>query len=254
MVVTRLVWRHSLRNNVKSYDDLSDERTAARQHETMLALRRNGLGHLIYAEFPEIRLDSKFCQWRARDQRRDLQHLSLDLLRPDRKTRSLLTVTWVPEDGLRPMPVDGGLLPEILVASAALGATGWVGATEFDFDVGQGSWRETVHAVMSVPANTKPKVFSKRLKALLSRPDTREKRIYRPVVVKPVTHLEGAIRYVFKNLAILSTTQRVTWLDSNGKPRRAKQRLKPAQLQQLLNQAEHGAISRFAIETLGEVS
>ena len=28
----------------------------------------------------------------------------------------------------------------------------------------------------------------------------------------------------------------------------------PAQLQQLLNQAEHGAISRFAIETLGEVS
>lgn len=249
-----MVWRHSLRNNVKNYDDLSDERTVARQYETMFALRRNGLGHRIEAELPEIRLHSKFCQWRARDLRRDLQQRSLELLRPDRKTRSLVTVTWVPEDGLRPLPVDGGLLPEILAASAALGVTVWVGATEFDYDVGQGSWRGTVHAVMSVPAGTDPKVFSRRLKALLARPDTREKRIYRPVVVKPVTHLEGAIRYVFKNLAILSTTQRVTWLDSNGKPRRAKQRLKLAQLKQLLNQAEHGAISRFAVETLGEVS
>lgn len=239
---------------MKRNDDLSDERTAARQHETMLALRRNGLGHRIRAEFPEIWLHSKFCQWRARDLRRDLQQQSLDLLRPEAKSRSLVTVTWVPEDGLRPMPVDGGLLPEILTASAALGVTAWVGATEFDYDVGLGSWRETVHAVMSVPAGTHPKVFSRRLKARLVRPDTRFPRIYRPVVVKPVTHLEGAIRYVFKNLAILSTTQRVTWLDTNGEPRRAKQRLKPAQLKQLLNQAEHGAISRFAIKTLGEVS
>ena len=249
-----MVWRHSLRNNVKNYDDLSDERTAARQHEMMLALRRTGLGYRIEAELPEIRLHSKFCQWRARDLRRDLQQQSLDLLRPDRKTRSLVTVTWVPADGLRPLPVDGVLLPEIMTASAALGVTAWVGATEFDYDVSQGSWRKTVHAVMSVPAGTRPKVFSKRLKARLARPDTRFPQIYRPVVVKPVTHLEGAIRYVFKNLAILSTTQRVTWLDANGKPRRAKQRLKPAQLQQLLNQAEHGAICRFAIETLGEVS
>ena len=239
---------------MRRYDDLSDERTAARQYETMLALRRNGLGHRIEAELPEIRLNSKFCQWRARDLRRDRQQLSLDLLRPEAKSRSLVTVTWVPEDGLRPLPVDGGILPEILAASAVLGASGWAGATEFDFDVGQGSWRETVHAVMSVPAGTHPKVFSKRLKALLPRPDNRFPRIYRPVVVKPVTHLEGAIQYVFKNLAILSTTQRVTWMDSNGKPRRAKQRLKPAQLKQLLNQAEHGAISQFAIETLGEVS
>lgn len=239
---------------MKNYNDLSDERTDARQYEMMLALRRNGLGHRIEAELPAIRLHSKFCQRRARDQRRDLQHRSLDLLRPDRKTRSLVTVTWVPEDGLRTMPVDGGLLSEILTASAVLGVTGWAGATEFDYDVGQASWRETVHAVMSVPAGTHPKVFSKRLKARLARPDTRFPRIYRPVVVQPVIHLEGAIRYVFKNLAILSTTQRVTWLDSNGKPRRAKQRLKPAQLKQLLNQAEHGAISRFAVKTLGEVS
>ena len=232
---------------MKNYDDLSDERTDARQHETMLALRRNGLGHRIEAELPEIRLHSKFCQWRARDLRRDLQQQSLDLLRPDRKTQSLVTVTWVPEDGLRPLPVDGGILPEILAASAALGVTGCVGATEFDYDVSQGSWRETVHAVMSAPAGTHPKVFSRRLKGHLARPDTRFQRIYRPVVVKPVTHLEGAIQYVFKNLAILSTTQRIVWIDRNGKSRPGKQRLKPAQLKQLLGQAEHGAISRFAI-------
>ena len=239
---------------MKRYDDLSDERTAARQCEMMLALRRTGLGHRIEAEFPKIRLNSKFCQLRARDLRCALHKQAFELLHQDCLSRSLVMVTWVPEDGLRPSPVDGGLLPKILAASAALGVTGWAGTTEFDYDVGQRSWRETVHAVMSVPAGTHPKVFSRRLKARLDWPDTRGKRIYRPVVVKPVIHLEGAIQYVFKNLAILSTTQRVTWMDSNGKPRRAKQRLKPAQLQQLLNQAEHGAISRFAIETLGEVS
>lgn len=234
-------------------DDLSDNRTPARQHQMMLALRRTGLGRYIKAELPEIELNSRFCQWRARDLRAELHQRSLEVLANDFPTRKLMAVTWVPADGVRSCPVAEDLLQRIAEAGSTLGVTRWTGVSEFDYDVTQRAWRETVHAVMSAPAGTHSKTFSKRLRGLLVRPDCRFPQIYRPVVVKPVTYLDGAISYVFKNLAILSTTQRVVWKGENGRLRPSKQRLRASQLRQLLKQAEHGPISRFAIETLDQV-
>lgn len=234
-------------------DDLSDNRTAARQRHMMLALRRTGLGRYIKAELPEIELNSRFCQWRARNLRAKLQRRSLEILANDLATRELMAVTWVPADGLRSRPVAEDLLQRIAEAGSTLGVTRWTGASEFDYDVTQRAWRETVHAVMSAPAGTDSKTFSNDLRGLLVRPDCRFPQIYRPVVVKPVNHLDGALSYVFKNLAILSTTQRIVWKGEDGRLRPSKQRLRTAQLKQLLKQAERGVISRFAIETLDQV-
>jgi hypothetical protein len=72
--------------------------------------------------------------------------------------------------------------------------------------------------------------------------------------VKPLTDLSGALSYTFKSIAVLSTTQRSSWVDDQGHKRTTKQKLRTQQLRQLLRQTiRDGVEDRILLASFREV-
>ncbi len=231
--------------------DLTNARTRVRQHKMMLALRRTDLGSHIQRELPEIQLAAPFCQWEARDCRRGFHSRSASLLSALAPTETLSFATWIPCAARHPTsltPKD--LVDQFADAVSALGVTAIAGSTEVDYDANLGVWQQTVHAILRRPLGRTNAEFSADLKASLRASDDNNAP-YRPVLVKPVNDVGGLISYVFKGLAILTTTQRVTWLSPEGAPQSRKQALRTPQLSQLLDQALSGDISSQLVTSFG---
>lgn len=239
-------------------NDLSDEQTRMRQRKMMLALRRTGHGSYIDGELPEIRLHLAFCQWIARDLRLDAHRRAKLLLAESRDDEWLSFVTWVPADATSDSPLPWGpghRVGKFALAAAQVQASAIVGATEIDYDLLSAVWQESVHAILRHPRRLSRPQLSSQLAAALCGSNQRSGRIYRPLVVKPVTNLDGALSYVYKGFAVLSTTQRSTWRDPSGGARAVKQALRKPQLQQLLAQtARDGVADRALIGRMTEAA
>lgn len=240
-----------------AYKDLTKARTRIRQRDMMLALRRTGLGKYIERELPEIAIDPAFCQWAARDLSLEIQRRvkAIDEIWGD--WTDVWFATWVPSDALNVELLPTGpasLIERFTKACVALDASAVVGALETDFDAREQAWQPTIHAILFVPYVTDNRTVSDFLSAALGSSTDDTGRVYRPLVLRRVYDLKGAVSYTFKSLAILSTTQRSSWCTDEGRQRARKQSLRTPQTRQLLLQTQRdGLAARTFIRTFSEV-
>jgi len=110
-------------------------------------------------------------------------------------------------------------------------------AIEVDFCTGRGDpyWRRSIHFVVAVRADSVPMAKAV-INAVLARPNSRSVR--RPLWLKHVYDLAGAVSYILKGCLVTSTCERASFYanDKSGRRRRMcrKLSLKPAQFVHLL--------------------
>lgn len=239
------------------YNDLTTKLTQSRQHKMMLALRRTGLGCNIIRELPEVLLDPAFCQWAARDLRIQLQRRVQTIGEVLGDLTDMWLVTWIPSDALNVELLPRGpasLIKRFTKACLEVNASAVALVVEPDYDVKELAWQPTIHAVLFVPYLTDVRTISTLLAEGLGNSMDDRGRIYRPLVVKHVYNLKGAISYTFKSLAVSSIVQRSTWYTDEGRPRAHKQSLRTPQTRQLLLQTQRdGLAARTFIRIFNEV-
>lgn len=238
--------------------DLTDQKTNEYQHQMMLALRRTDLGEFIKSELPTIVLDPAFCQLEAR-KRRTEAHIEATRLLARRAADEVVSfATWVPREVVSKEPLPQGpkhLVERFASATRSTEINAIAGATELDFLTDRRIWQGTVHAIVSHPRHVPRPYLSATLQAALGGSERTSEGAYRPLVLKPVTDLPGLIPYVFKQLSVIKTTQRSPWIDDKGRPRTSKQRLRTAQLRQLLLQTQRdGVPGRVLITSNGRAA
>lgn len=225
----------------KPHHDVFAEEVDRRQTAIIKALRCAGIEDAVTPSANGHEVASSFCQKRAAAFRIVVEDKSLLLLesRSDKNTYVIAVhIVLAPEfdaeatDALRASAAKQALktIKKRLKPHKAIKA--FVGCYEPDFVVtrGRGHWQGSVHAVAMVKA---PSVgaamgYLGDAIAIASSP-----MVYRPVVLKEVTDLPGAVRYAFKSLQYGSVTARLTY-QVDGRKRARKVGLRPPERNALL--------------------
>lgn len=186
-------------------------------------------------------LELSHCQFKAKIMRCHFEREAFELLSEVPEGCIAVMVTAVISEKLQKRPFKQSevgpfrhYLRERLKRSEKI--VDFVGAYEADYLSGEGlcGWVLTVHAVVTVKASN----FRTASKAVHDLIDLTSNAIaYRPVLVRQIHDLAGALRYIFKSFSAPSIVERASWFGetADGKRRRfsRKLRLKTPQLRQL---------------------
>ncbi|MCW0044926.1 hypothetical protein OIU13_00030 [Brevundimonas sp. BT-123] len=187
------------------------------------------------------RLDPSHCQFHAMAKRRHYERDAFALLSEVPDGCIAVMFTAVVSEKLQKRPFKQSevgsfqhYLCERLTGSEEI--IDFVGVYEADYLSGEGrfGWVLTLHGVVTVKASN----FRSASRAVHDLIDLTSNAIaYRPVLVRQIHDLAGALRYIFKSFSAPSIVERASWFGEtvDGKPRRfsRKLRLKTPQLRQL---------------------
>lgn len=234
-------------------NDLSIENAMRRQSLAAIWLAKADLEAGILSR-PCPTLDTRFCQLRARHTRK-LQQVRSELrLRQAAKLGARLYAVHLVHPGwILDVPLSEARAADIrsFFATKLRDHPGFMGleaCIEPDFCSGLNQpqlWRQTVHGVIAVGPGLDAEE-SLRTTLLVQN----QTGIRKPLDIKPITDLRGALRYCYKGLAIDAVTERATYQGArpDGSPRIRSRtvRLKPAQQIALVrNLADVGLSDRF---------
>jgi len=250
---------HERQKSWKWHKDLSDKRTARRQSQAALLLAAADLQVLLRAAADGFKLPPWICQIQARAARVAFEKSAYGYLRTlrDRGAR-LVSVTVVDHRvssheqpfGSSPRSIATALADQLSACSKVLCA---VGILDTDFTVGRGPARWDPHHHVIVAVDAKTSIEARRLArdAIADIPSSLQ--VPRPVLVKEVRKLSGALRYCGKALCWGAISRRTCFqsqLEPQGRWKAKKRSLQRAQEIQLVHQLR-GVPSRDRLLLVG---